>query len=143
MNLFKLISPQARTKLNRLKRTLVEGSPKYHYDLAAIAAGAQAYIDLSTDYPLARKYQPLDTILIINNDAVGISLVFNSPASAPYIIPAGVIRTISRDEVGAIWNITVTNLDALAAVVVNMIDFEIWKSPEEATDILRREWGAH
>ena len=128
-------------KLNRLQRTMVEGSPKYHYDLAAIAAGAVAYIDMATDYPLARKYQPLDTILIINNDAVDISLTFNSPASEPYIVPAGVIRRITKEEVGAIWNITVTNLDAVNPVVVNMIDFEISKSPEEATDIMRREWG--
>lgn len=141
MKLFNLLSPQKKTQLNRLRRTLVEGSPKYHYDLAAIVAGAQAYIDMPTLYPLSRKYQPLDTILIINNDAVGISLVFNSPQEPPFIIPAGVIRTIGKDEVPAIWNITVTNLDAAAAVTVNMIDFEIWKSPEEATDILRREWG--
>jgi len=128
-------------KLNRLRRTMVEGSPKYHYDLAAIAAGAVAFIDMPTAYPLSRKYQPLDTILIINNDAVGISLQFNGAAGDLFIIPAGVIRTISREEVGAIWSITITNLDAVLAVVVDTIDFEIWKSAEEATDILRREWG--
>jgi len=120
---------------------MVEGSPKYHYDLAAIAAGAVAFIDMPTAYPLSRKYQPLDTILIINNDAVGISLQFNGAAGDLFIIPAGVIRTISREEVGAIWSITITNLDAVLAVVVDTIDFEIWKSAEEATDILRREWG--
>lgn len=134
-----MLQPQQKMKLNRLLRVMREGSPKYHYDLAAIAAGAQAYIDMPIAFPLSRKYQPLDTALVINNDAVDISLLFNGAAGQLIIVPAGVIRTISRVEVPAMWSVLITNLDAVAAVTVNLIDIEFSRSPEDADSLARAD----
>jgi len=133
-----MINSPAKVKLNRLKRTMLEGSPKYHYDVAAIVAGAVAFFDIPTQFPEARKYTPLDSCLIINNDAVNISVTFNGAAGFLAIVPAGVIRRISKEEVGAINSVTITNLDALAAVTVNLIDLEIWKAAEDADSVARR-----
>ena len=135
---YQLLKSQQKMKINRLSRVMREGSPKYHYDLLAIAAGAIVEFDIETTYPQAMKYAPLDTILIINNDAVDIGLNINGMGSNLYfIVPAGVIRRISREELAAVHHIRVTNLDAVAAVTLNLIDFEIWRSPEDADSIAR------
>ena len=134
---YNLLKPSQKMGLNRLQRVMREGSPKYHYDVLAIAAGVYAEIDIERTFPRAKKYEPLDTALVINNDVVDIQLNFNGGAGDVYIIPAGTVRRISRDEVSAIWQMRVTNLDAVNAVTVNTIDIELWRSPEDADSMAR------
>lgn len=126
-------------QLNRLKRTMKEGSPKYHFDVSALAAGAAEGFDIFTQFPRAQKYEPLDTILIINNDAVDISVQLNGAGGDLLLVPSGVIRKASRSEIGAIRRILITNLDGAAAITVNMIDIEIWRSPEDMDSLARAE----
>lgn len=135
---YNLLKGSQKMRLNRLRRVMIEGSPKYHYDLGVIAAGVYVEFDIQTQFPRARKYEPLDSCLVINNDAVDIGINFNGSGGDLYIIPAGTIRRISREEVGAIWHVRITNLDAAAAVTVNMIDLELWRAPEDADSIARR-----
>jgi len=116
-----------------------DGSPKYHFDVSALAATATEGFDIATQFPRARKYEPLDTILIINNDVVDISVLVNGAGGDLLIVPAGTIRRSTRDEVPAISRISVTNLDAGVAVTVNLIDIEIWRSPEDADSLARRD----
>jgi len=133
-----MLSGYQKMKIQRLKSVMRDGSPKYHYDLAVIAAGVFVDFDIAETYPRARKYEPLDTMVIINNDAVDIGININGMGSDLYfVIPAGVIRTIAREEVSAIWQVRITNLDAVSAVTVNMIDIEFSRSPEDADSIAR------
>ena len=135
-SIFNILSPQKRTQINRLKRVMLEGSPHYHYDVGVIAATASIDISISDTFPKAQKYAPLDTCRIINNGAVGISLTFNS--RDVYVIPAGVIQTITRDEIPAIYTVRIININALLATVAGLIDIDFWKSPEDADSVARR-----
>ena len=136
--LYDLLKGTQKMQINRLRRVMVEGSPKYHYDLGVIAAGVYVEFKISQQFPRAQKYEPLDSCLIINNDAVDVGINFNGSGGDLYLIPAGTIRRVSREEVGAILHVRITNLDAVAAVTVNMIDLEIWRAPEDADSIARR-----
>ena len=136
---YKSLSSIQKLQLNRLRRTLKEGSPKYHYDVPAIAAGANAGFDIWTQFPRAKKYDPIDTILIINNDAVNISVQLNGAGGDLLNVPAGTIRRAGRSEIEAIQRILVTNLDAAAAVTLGLIDIELWRSPENIDSLARDE----
>ena len=137
--LYDLLAPLTKVKLNRLQRVMREGSPKYHYDVPAIAASAYLDFDVETQFPRAQKYAPLDSCLIINNDVVDIAIDFNGQGGNNYyLIPAGVIRQINRDELPAIWQLRIYNLDAVNAITVNTIDIELWRSPEDADSVARR-----
>jgi len=137
---YEMLSGIHKQQINRLKRVMREGSPKYHYDVGVMAAGVFVEYDIDTQFPRARKYAPLDTMLVINNDAVDIGVQINGTGSDLYfIVPAGVIRQISREEVAAVYQVRITNLDGAAATVVNLIDIEQWRSPEDADSIARRE----
>lgn len=136
--IWQLLPQGQRTAIGRLQRVMREGSPKYHYDVLAVAAGVFVDLDMDTNFPFSRKYHPLDSCLIINNDVVNIGLNFNGANGDLYIVPAGTIRQISREEVAAIWFCRITNLDVAAAVTVNTIDVEFWRAPEDADSIARR-----
>lgn len=138
-NVYRSLSGIQKMQINRLKRVMQDGSPKYHFDVSALAATATEGFDIATQFPRARKYEPLDTILIINNDVVDISVLVNGAGGDLLIVPAGTIRRSTRDEVPAISRISVTNLDAGVAVTVNLIDIEIWRSPEDADSLARRD----
>lgn len=137
--LYDLLKGTQKMQMNRLRRVMVEGSPKYHYDVPVIAAD-YAYIefDVQGQFPRSRKYEPLDSCLIINNDGVMIGIHFNGSGGDLYLIPAGTIRRISREEVGAIWHVRIVNHDTANATVEHAIDIEVWRAPEDADSIARR-----
>jgi len=92
---------------NRRKETIKKhGSPTYVWATGIIAAGAIEYCSVAAMFPAARKYEPLDTVEIINNSAQPIRLWFNGQA-INYLIPAGTIREISGR---ASWNLTAENV---------------------------------
>lgn len=136
--LYNMLKGSQKMQLNRLKRVLQEGSPRYHYNVGVLAAGVYVEIDIATHFPRAKKYEPLDTIVIINNDTVGIEVLINGLGGDAYIIPAGTIRTITREQTPAIWKLRITNLDTTTAVTVNLIDIDIWRAPEDADSAARR-----
>ena len=120
-----------------------EGSPKYHYDVPAInffVLGVDpGFIDMDIEgtFPRAKKYEPLDSCLVINNDVVDISLTFNGSGGDEFLIPADTIRRISREEVGAIWQMRTTNLAAATNVTLGTIAIELWRAPEDIDSIAR------
>ena len=140
---YQLLSGIQKQKINRLSRVMREGSPKYRFTVTTgLAAGAWEGFDINRQFPRAAKYQPLDSCRVINNDAVDIAITFNGRADELYfIVPAGTIRRISREEVAAIWNVIITNLDAAAVVVANMINCEFWRSPEDADSVARQDYN--
>lgn len=94
------------TREERVKR---EGSPYYTWTPGAIATTASSEIYLPTQFPASRKYEPLDFIEVVNNEAANnLTLTINNGDALP--VPAGTIRTVSRQ---GLWTITITNNGAL------------------------------
>ena len=133
--MFGLLKNPKRTAQERLNRKMREGSPPYHYNVGTLGAGVSVDFDIATNWPEAKKYEPLDNCLIINDDVVSISVCFNGQYDVPYIVPSGSVRRISRGECGAIWQCRVTNLHAATAITANLIDLELRRAPEDADSL--------
>lgn len=126
-----------KTKLARLERINQFGSRNFVYALGVLAAATRINFDIKTTYPEARKYEPLDTMEIVNNDVVDIQINLNAMTDEDrYIIPAGSTRII-RDT--PIWNVYITNLNAGIATVANMVILTLYRSPLNADTILRSQ----
>ena len=137
-NIFELatISRRKGIIISRAERIKREGSPWYLYLLPVTAAGVAVTINPSTEFPLSRKYEPLDYVEIVNNGvATPITIVINGPAGDSHYIPAGVIRTISGEGV-ALWQVQITN-NGVGATVLGLIRLNFKK---EAMTIDR--WAA-
>ena len=91
----------------RALTVLRDGSPNFFMNLGAIAAGAFQYVLVEAQFPKARKYQPMMSIVITNNSGENVDLQINGQDYAK--LPAGVIWT---DTESAIWSFKITNNDA-------------------------------
>ena len=117
-------------KLNRIKRAMAEGSPVYSYLPMAMAAGASINQSVELQFPKAKKYEPLNWIEVVNNDAQSINLVINGTDT--YYVPAGTTREVKRP----IWLYRLTNIGA-AATVIGLIRVQLQRLPEDADSIAR------
>lgn len=86
---FKRAYRSYNVRQERIKR---EGSPYYHWDVGALAAGVPAIITVSTAYPESKKYEPLDWLELVNNSAENITLTINGTDT--FFCVAGTIRTL-------------------------------------------------
>ena len=112
MNIFELanIKPRKGIIISRLERIKREGSPNYEYQLPVTIPAAVVHIYLPTQFPLSQKYQPLDSMEIVNNEAANpINVVINGGDG--YYCPAGAIRIVHGKGV-ALWTLDITNLGA-------------------------------
>ena len=96
---------QFTSRVERIKR---EGSPNYPYNLPATAAAAVVTLSIPTLFPLSRKYQPLDFLEIVNNEAANDLTVTINNADVFYC-PSWTIRTI-RGKGIALWQVAITNV---------------------------------
>ena len=91
----------------RALTVLRDGSPNFFMNLGAIAAGAFQYVLIESQFPKARKYQPLNSITITNNSGENVDLQINGQDYAA--LPAGVIWA---DTESPVWPFKITNNDA-------------------------------
>ena len=105
----------------RIKR---EGSPYYTWQVPATAPGGTSVINVNAQFPLSRKYAPLDWLELANNDAVDLTARINNNDS--FACPAGTIRTI--DNI-ALHYIAVTNDHATTTSTLNKITITLQKQP--------------
>ena len=91
----------------RALTVLRDGSPNFYMTLGAIAAGAFQYVLVEDQFPKARKYQPMMSIVITNNSGENVDLQINGQDYAK--LPAGVIWT---DTDAPVWSFKITNNDA-------------------------------
>ena len=91
----------------RALRGLRDGSPNFFMNLGAIAAGAFQYVLVESQFPKARKYQPMMSIIITNNSGENVDLQINGQDYAA--LPAGVIWA---DTESPVWSFKITNNDA-------------------------------
>lgn len=109
MNILELagLTPRRGITIDRIERIKREGSPAYVWTVPVTAPTATSVIHVPTQFPESRKYEPLDSLEIVNNEASNdITVVINGSDSR--YVPAGTIRTIHGTGV-AVWHIAVTN----------------------------------
>jgi len=138
MKLFELanIRPRRGIIIDRLERIKREGSPPYVWQVPATAAGASAVIYVPTQFPASRKYEPLDSLEIVNNESANdITVTINGREVRP--VPAGTIRHIHGSGV-ALWHIQVTN-DGAAITTLKKITLTLQKEPMTIDKWARRQ----
>lgn len=112
--------------ISRTERIKREGSPRYIWQVPVTAATATSVIHVPTQFPASRKYEPLDSLEIVNNEATNDLIVTINNADA-YSCPAGTIRTIKGKGI-ALWHIAVTN-NGGADTTFNLITLTLQKEP--------------
>ena len=115
----------------RALTVLRDGSPNFFMNLGAIAAGAFQYVLVEDQFPKARKYQPMMSIVITNNSGENVDLQVNGQDYAK--LPAGVIWT---DTESAIWSFKITNNDA-TNVAANEISVNLSSPPMSQSEYTR------
>ena len=116
------------TRQERVKR---EGSEYFTWEPAP-AATATAAIETGTQFPRARKYQPLDFIEVCNNDVVDLTLTINGNITLP--VPAGVIRKVVNQT---LWQVGITNDDAATNATAGAIVVSMRREPMTIDDYAR------
>jgi hypothetical protein len=89
---------------------LRDGSPNFRHTFGAIASGANEVVEMQTDFPRSRVYEPLTSLLITNNSAADLDLEINGLDHS--LVPAGVIWPIVDQP---IWSFRLTNNDSVTA----------------------------
>ncbi len=111
------ISKLRNIYLVRQERIKREGSPYYTWIVPVTATTATSVIYVPTQFPQARKYEPLDWLEIQNNETTNnLTLTINQGDSFP--VAAGVIRTV---ESKALWTLAVTNNGGANTTLGNII----------------------
>lgn len=136
MNVFDLANISRRRDISiiRQERIKREGSPYYTWQVPATAATTTSVIHVPTQFHDSRKYEPLDWIEIVNNEASNdLTVTINNGDS--FVVPASTIRTISNI---ALWHIAVTNNGA-AITTLNKITVTLQKEPLTIDKWARRQ----
>ena len=108
-------------RAERIKR---EGSPYYTYVPGIIVATEWDVLCPSTQFPISKKYEPLDWLEIVNNDAVDISIAINGHDS--FLVLAKTIRTIDGLP---LWQVDITNNSAVTDSVAGKIVLSLQRQP--------------
>lgn len=121
--------------IERRARIRREGSPPFVWIPGVIAPAAAEVIGVRTQFPPSRKYEPLDSILVVNNEvANNITLTING--RDVHYIPAGTIDLIHGRGV-ALWHLTITNEGAAnttAGLIVATLQREAYTMDKWAQD---------
>lgn len=128
-NLFDLsnIIPRKGITIDRLERIKREGSPPYVWTVPVTAASASSVIYVPSQFPDCRKYEPLDSLEIVNNEsAIDITVIINGNDSR--LCPAGTIRLIHGSGV-SLWHIAIRNDHASLSTTLNRIVLTLQKEP--------------
>jgi len=121
MNIGELFNPRPSKSLiiSRLERIKREGSPTYTWQVPVTATTATSVIYVPDQFPTSRKYEPLDSLEIVNNESANdLTITINNGDS--WVVPAGTIRLIHGQGV-ALWHIAVTNDGAVNTTLGKII----------------------
>jgi len=126
----------ARPRGRRIQMVRREGSPPYTWIPGSIAAAADEYIYVDSQFPRSRKYSPLDTGEFVNNDSVDLTITIN--AGEPWPLPAGTTRPLTNQ---AMRSINVHNDDAATATTQNKVVITLWRSSLDIDEHTRQRYG--
>lgn len=122
------------TYFTRLDRIKSDGSPYFTWQVPVTAPSGISSIEISTQFPRSKKYEPLDFIEVMNNDTVDITLIINNNEYLP--IPAAGSRPVIGKK---LWQIGIRNDDAAANTTLNKITVSLRREPETINDWARRQ----
>lgn len=125
------------TRLKRARRERADraGSPLYPEFHGIIAAGASEYREIRAAFPDARKYEPLDTIVITNNSDADLKLFINGALSK--LIAA---RSIVALDNTAVWNYKLESLSS-SDTVANEVEVTCQRVALTADKIAQRDYA--
>ena len=123
---FNLNSP-ADTKAKRLLRAKREGSPYFTWTVPATAAAAVSVIYVPTEFPESEKYEYLDSLEIVNNEAA-LDLTLTINGKETHYVPASSARMIKGR---ALWHLAITNGGG-AATTLGKIIVSMRRRPQDA-----------
>lgn len=129
-----LMTPFARRKLERRRRTDLYGSPVKAFDLPVVAAGAYVEYAVRSQYPELQKYAPIDYIQVVNNDVVDLRVNLNGTGGDSFEVPAGTVVT-QKDTAFDVYRIT--NLDAATDTTLTKVRVRLQKQAKDADSVLR------
>lgn len=118
-------------RAQRALTVLRYGSPNFFMNLGAIASGAFQYVLVDDQFPKARKYQPMMSIVITNNSGEALDLQINGQDYAK--LPAGVIWS---DTDSPVWSFKITNNDA-GAVQAGEVSVNLSSPPMSQSEYTR------
>ena len=118
-------------RAQRALTVLRDGSPNFFMNLGAIASGAFQYVLVDDQFPKARKYQPMMSIVITNNSGEALDLQINGQDYAK--LPAGVIWS---DTDSPVWSFKITNNDA-GAVQAGEVSVNLSSPPMRQSEYTR------
>jgi hypothetical protein len=130
----KLLSQPQRLKLERLNRISKYGSPPYTINFPVTIAGAYVEYNIATTFPAAKKYEPLDTLEVVNSGGVALQVNINGSGGEQMHVPANSVRTVKDTP---IWQLRVTNLDAAIATVLGLVRISLRRAPLDADTVAR------
>jgi len=110
------------------------GSPVFNHSFGIIAdSGGREYIEIRDTFPGARKYEPLDDVVLVNTEAVALEIEVNGLAYG--FLPANTIVHISDQ---AVWGLALTN-NAAAATSAGGVRATLQRAPLNADKVARGE----
>lgn len=121
----------------RRERIKKEGSEFYTWKPGAIAVGATSSIELRNQFPLCRKYMPLDWIQVANNElTIPLALIINGAEEIPVL--AGSIVNVNDKW---LYQIGIRNDDLVNATTANKIIVTLQRQPVTIDAWARKQHG--
>jgi|SRR3972149_3896598 len=90
----------------KTKEIVKDGSPVYNYTGIQMLTTTKLWVDMLSQFPLARQFLPFDSADIINNSAQQIEIYLNNIAET-FPVPAYMIKPLVNR---AIWRIGIKNI---------------------------------
>lgn len=110
-----------------------DGSPVFPHSFGELAtSGGREYIEIRDTFPAARKWEPLDMVVLINLSSVALALEINGLASGT--LPPNSSKKITDQ---AFWGFAVTNNDATTTVTSGQVRAEFQREPLSADKVAR------
>ena len=123
-----------KTWITREETVKKEGSEFFTWPVPATAPAGISQIEIAQYFPRARKYQPLDFVEVMNNDAVALTLFITGGIQLP--VPASSARPVVGLK---LWQIGIRNDDAAVTSTLNSIIVSLRREPETVDDWARRQ----
>lgn len=122
-----------RARLDLVNR---EGSPVFPLTFGALAGGGtREYHEIRATIPAARKYEPLDLVVLTNRSAEVVDIEINGLAFD--VLPANTRVSISDQPV---WSLAITN-NAVGNVAAGAITATFQRAPLNVDRIARGDYG--
>lgn len=130
---FKDLVTRKRARLDLVNR---EGSPVFPLTFGAITgSGGREYHEIRASIPAARKYEPMDLVVLTNRSAEVVDVEINGLAFD--VLPANTRVTISEQ---AIWSLALIN-NATGNIAAGAITATFQRAPLSVDRIARGDYG--